>query len=533
LEVEVPLAAESWRLRAGALLRSRPVRYGAAVVGLALAYYGAAKLAQSLRYTASVSAVWPPAGLGIAALYLWGLRLWPAIFIGEVIVNAELLLPENPLPFWSVVGQQTGNMLEIVLGAILLRRLVGPRAALDRPAEIIGMFTALACATAISAVAGTLSMLGTGVIEPSEAAAFARTWWLGDTAGGLVALPPVLIWARDPAGCWRRMRTLEGLLLVMTVAALSVVSVAADEPVTYLIFPALVWAALRFGPPGASVAIVVAAGAAVGFTANELGPFFRQPIDHRTLSTQLYIGVAAVTSLFLGALAGERDRSAAELSDARRREGERALEERHRIARELHDSVSQALFSMFLHLRTAQRELQTGGEPARLGVARELSAIAELTARAQREMRGLLHELKGSTGHETLVAGLRGHVATLGNPGGLRVEVTGPEHGPALTPHAEGQLLAIGREALANVVKHSGARRAWVRVGASNGTVSVEIVDDGVGFESDTPHPGHYGLESMRTRASEVNASLSVTSRRGEGTIVRVAIPEMGETDGG
>jgi signal transduction histidine kinase len=534
VEVDIRLGRESALARGRAVARSETVRYCAAVVGLAIAYYGTAKLGQSLRYTASVSAIWPPAGLGIGALYLWGLRLWPGIFIGELLVNVELFSADSPLPFWSIVGQQAGNMLEIVVGALLLRRLVGPRAALDRPAEVIGMLVALGCATAISAVAGTLSMLGTGVIEPAEAAAFVRTWWLGDTAGGLVALPLVLTWARDPAGCWRRVRirTFEALLLILTVAALSVVSVAADEPVTYLAFPALVWAALRFGPAGASVAIVVAAGAAIGFTANELGPFFRQPIDHRTLSTQLYIGVAALTTLFVGALVGERDRSASELSAMRRREGERALEERHRIARELHDSVSQALFSTFLHTRTAQRELRNGDEASRRAADGELTAIAQLTAGAQREMRGLLRELNRSADRESLVDGLTRHVATLGNPGGLTVRVAAPEGGLGLSPRTETQLMAIGREALSNVLKHSRARHAWVRVEVDEGLVSLEIRDDGQGFGVSGTTPGHYGLQSMRTRADEIGASLTIESRRRVGTVVRVEVAGERGPDG-
>ena len=78
MEAKVQLAPERPVVRTvRGLLRPDTARYVGAVLALALAYYGTAKLAQSLRYTASVSAVWPPAGLGIAALYLWGLRLWP------------------------------------------------------------------------------------------------------------------------------------------------------------------------------------------------------------------------------------------------------------------------------------------------------------------------------------------------------------------------------------------------------------------------------------------------------------------------
>src|SRR6185295_4251592 len=103
--------------------------------------------------------IWPPAGLGIGALYLWGLRWWPGVLIGELVVNAELLFGNPSLPLGSLLGQQTGNMAEIVVGAILLRRLIGPRAALDRAEQIGGMCVALGIATTISATVGTLSML--------------------------------------------------------------------------------------------------------------------------------------------------------------------------------------------------------------------------------------------------------------------------------------------------------------------------------------------------------------------------------------
>src|SRR5436309_9037709 len=99
-------------------------RYVAGVLGLALAYFATAKGAQSLRYTASVSAIWPPAGVGIAALYLAGIRWWPGIFVGELLVNGDLLASGSGLPVGSLVGQQAGNMAEIIVGAVLLRRLI-------------------------------------------------------------------------------------------------------------------------------------------------------------------------------------------------------------------------------------------------------------------------------------------------------------------------------------------------------------------------------------------------------------------------
>jgi signal transduction histidine kinase len=511
--------------RVSVALRSPTARYVAGVLVLAGAYYGAAKLGQTLRYTASVSAIWPPAGLGIAALYLWGIRWWPGIFVGELFVNGELLLDDTALPLGSPLGQQAGNMAEIVVGALLLRELIGRRAALDRVEQVGGMLVALGVATAISATVGTVSMLAGDVIERSEIPKFWRTWWLGDTSGGLVVLPLMLAWAPDPIAAWRRICTWEGALLIVAVAVLGVVAVSTDEPVTYMVFPALIWAAFRFGPPGATLAIAIATGVAIGVTANDVGPFYKQPIDHRTLSTQAYIAVAALTTLLLSAVVSERERSAAELAEAKRHEGELAVEERHRIARDLHDSVSQALFSTALQARTAQKAVQEEGVSPSGPLARALGAITDLTRGAQREMRTLIFELGRDPIENGLVAALAEHASRLSERDGLTIDVQGPTSRLGLTSRTETQLFGIAREALANVVKHAGASTAWVTIEAPPGRVLVEISDDGSGFDLAAAHPGHFGLESMRSRATEAGGVLTITSAPGQGTIVRVDVP--------
>src|SRR4051794_39298451 len=99
---------------------SSRLRHVGGILLLAAAYFAAAKVGQTLRYTASVAAMWPPAGVGIAALYLCGLRWWPGVLLGECVVNAQLI---GTLPAAALLGQQVGNMAEIVVGALLLRRL--------------------------------------------------------------------------------------------------------------------------------------------------------------------------------------------------------------------------------------------------------------------------------------------------------------------------------------------------------------------------------------------------------------------------
>src|ERR1700754_2759282 len=113
--VQFPIVPLKRRMTTAGLYR-RALAYAGGVLALALAYYAAAKVGQTLRYTASVAAMWPPAGVGIAALYLGGLRWWPGVFLGDLVVNAEQYFADQ-IPLGSLLGQQAGNMLEIVLGA--------------------------------------------------------------------------------------------------------------------------------------------------------------------------------------------------------------------------------------------------------------------------------------------------------------------------------------------------------------------------------------------------------------------------------
>jgi signal transduction histidine kinase len=112
-----------------------------------------------------------------------------------------------------------------------------------------------------------------------------------------------------------------------------------------MVFPAFIWAALRLGPQGATLAVAVGAVIAVLSTSYEVGPFVELSPTDSALNLQLYIVFAALTTCCLAAIVSERRRAALELAESQRREGERAALERQRIARDLHDSVSQSLFS--------------------------------------------------------------------------------------------------------------------------------------------------------------------------------------------
>ena len=226
---------------------------------------------------------------------------------------------------------------------------------------------------------------------------------------------------------------------------------------------------------------------------------------------------------------GVADQLSVAISNARYFEASQqtaALEERHRIARDLHDSVSQSLFSLTLHTRTAELALARAGLDPDSDLGRPLQQVSELTRGALAEMRALIFELRpGALAEEGLGAALAKHSAAVTAREGLEISVQAPEERLALTVEQEEHLYRLAQEALHNAVKHAQANHAWVELAAGDGAVVLIVRDDGVGFDPAEPHPGHFGLETMRERASRIGAELSLDSAPGRGTRVRVQVP--------
>jgi signal transduction histidine kinase len=503
-------------------------RYVVGVAALTGGYYLAAQVGYALQFTGSIAAIWPPVGLAAAVLYLGGLRWWPGIVIGD------LLASEGGSPLATELIIAAANLAEATVATLLLWRLVGRRARFDRLDQIGRMLIAIAAATSISATVGAITLLVEGTIHGDEVAKIWRTIWIGDSAGALVLLPLILVWARSWPPKWSSLqrtlrhprRVFEAVAMVAAVIGLSAVVLSSPRPVSYLVFPALIWAAVRFGQRGATLAVFLAAVIAVWSTANNLGPFVRHSITETTLTTQLYIAVAAITTLCLGAIVSERQRSAAELVESRRRELERATEERQRIARDLHDSVSQSLFSMTLHARTAQRALRQAGQDGDGPVTRELGHVGELSRTALAEMRALIFELRPrGLAEEGLVSALRKHAGAVSAREGVAIEVTGPSERLPISSDCEEHLYRLGQEALANASKHAEATRITVALTNDDSSIGLEVSDDGRGFDPAATYAGHLGLTTMRSRASEIGAKLRIDSAPGQGTAVRVELP--------
>jgi signal transduction histidine kinase len=517
----LPAAQPTWR---DVLLSGRSVRYAAAMLLIAGGYYVAAQSGEALLLRGGVGAFWPVTGVGIALLYLGDLRWWPGILLGDLL-GTLVDFPGARQPLGIALADTAGHVARAVIAVVILQRLVGRRAAMDRLAQVGAVLVAVAVGEALAATVAILARWVDGVLEVSEMGVFWRSWWLGGVAGGLVVVPLALAWAHGRASVWRARGAGEGALMLAAVAGLSVIALSAQQPLTYMVFPAFIWAALRFGPQGATLAVAVAAVIAVLVTSHAQGAFVELSPTDSALNLQLYITFAALTTFCLAAIVSERRRAGLELAESQRREGERAALERQRIARDLHDSVSQSLFSTTLHVRTVQHALAREGLDAG-PVGEELSEIGQLTRDALAEMRALIFELQpGALAEEGLVAAFTKQALALSAREGLVIEVGGPSERLPLGPQVEEQLYRLGQEALANVVKHARASSATVRIATKDDTVSMEVSDDGRGFDPAAVGREHFGLRSMRGRVADLGGRLEVTSALGHGTVLHVEVP--------
>jgi integral membrane sensor domain MASE1 len=290
-------------------------RYLLGVAVLAGAYYGAAKLGYLLEVAGPVGAVvWLPVGVGIATLYLGGTALWPGVLVGDLLANDY-----HVLPLGSALGQTCGNLLEVLVAALLLRRLVRFGSPLESVGGVARMLIAIAVGTAVSATIGSLAQLAGGVIDADHLAVVWRTWWLGDTTGALILVPLAIAWYGRSATEWVKGRWLETALLLVAVVGLTEVGTRTTRPLTYVIFPVLIWAALRFDRRGATLAVAIVAGVTVWNASHYLGAYVFHSVSRTVVDTQLFIGVAAVTTLCLAAVVSEREAFAAGLRSSRAR----------------------------------------------------------------------------------------------------------------------------------------------------------------------------------------------------------------------
>jgi signal transduction histidine kinase len=488
---------------------------------LAALYFVAGRLSLELTHyhDRATLVVWAPTGLSLAALILFGRRLWPGILIGALLVNLAL-----SSGWFSIAAIAIGNTLEAVVGVTLLIRVAEFRPTLERPRDgaFFLLFGVLVCTT-ISATIGTGSVFLSG-----GAADFGQVWlvWWLSTAGGALILTPVLLMLIRGNPSWKSLlgrgefwlvfATLFGTSLFAffgpNLGMLGFATILASVP-------PLVWAGTRLGARGATLAsfiIILIATIATGIGS---GPFVQGTANEAMLLLwpySVYIGISAFT---LAAVVEQRDVAernyrSEEPIRLRSEKEKLLLIERGRLTREMHDGLGGQLVSA---LSMVERGTAAPSE------------VAEVLRRAIDDIRIVIDSLDSdSTDLPVSLGKLRARLEPLLRRNGIELrwsleEIPGLDVFP---PEAALHVLRIIQEAVTNTLRHAHADNVEVRISCSGGErreLHVCICDDGRGLQTPVPEGGR-GIKNMRSRAQELGGLLKIDGT-GSCTQIDLTIP--------
>jgi integral membrane sensor domain MASE1 len=293
----------------------------AKIAAVALLYTIVGKLGLMLDAVSGFATlVWPASGLALAALLLFGNRLWPGVWLGAFIVNLW-----TGAPWLVAVAIAAGNTLEAVIGSHVFRRWAEFDGRFDRLRHVAGLIVPAAMlSTLASATVGVASLAFAGVVSAHAIVPTWRAWWIGDVLGDLLVAPLLLTWARPATVVLKPLRRAELVLLgaALVGASLAVffrprTSVVFPLEGPYILFPLFIWAAVRFELRGAATATVLASAFAIWGTVVGRGPFARASLAESLLALQTFMGCAALTPLVVGGAISDRARLQREAEHAR------------------------------------------------------------------------------------------------------------------------------------------------------------------------------------------------------------------------
>jgi diguanylate cyclase (GGDEF)-like protein len=289
---------------------------------LAAAYYISGVLSLRLALVrGQVTPIWPPTGIAVVALLLFGRRLWPGIAVAAFFVNA----PISPSPLVAA-GIAAGNTLAPLFAATLLRKS-GFRTELDRLRDAISIVVLAALlGMTISATAGTATLVLSGSVPARQFWPTWSVWWAGDAMGVLIVAPFLFSLkrlGRRSSTTWRRSAEVAVLFVSLAVVARWVFS--SDLQIEYLVFLLLGLVAWRFGQGGAASAALLASGIAIWAAVRGTGPFAHASLVEQMVTLQVFNASAAFASFVLAAVMAERQKDIADRKRAEEQLAHRAL----------------------------------------------------------------------------------------------------------------------------------------------------------------------------------------------------------------
>ena len=500
-----------------------------------LAYVAAGILGQATSNirSSNLGPVWPAYGIALAAGLKYGYRIWPAL-----AASAFLVAVQGSVSAAGAAGQAIGATLGALTGTFLLRRIANFDPSLSRLRDALALIVVGAFGSAlVSSVIGVFSLYATGIQPYSGLPSAWLIYWLGDSTGVLLVTPLLftpLVW-QVPS----RARSVELMMLLtlLTVACLVVFGDWHVLPIrmgilAFAVLPFVIWGAIGFGVGGATLTVFWTAALATVLTAFGFGPFAGNTTFVNAVLLDVLFIELSVTGLALAAVIAERERAEQEhqrlireqaamearhaLAAANRKLIEAQEQERSRIARELHDNVSQRLALLMFEL---------SAPPENQSTAVDLHArVSEIAA----DVHALSHNLHWSKldalGFATAMEMLCKEV---GEQYQVRVALHADDVPVRLPPDTALCLYRILQEALQNAAKHSGVGDVDVRLWGTSEDMNLEVRDRGAGFDLETASkrsPG-IGLVSMRERIQLVCGELSIQSARQRGTRIHARVP--------
>ncbi|MFI6769081.1 MASE1 domain-containing protein [Streptomyces sp. NPDC050355] len=268
-------------------------------------YYGSAQLGLLQEIVrGQVTPLWPPTGIALTALLLFGVRMWPGIALGAFLVNVSL--GPSLLVVLAIVA---GNTVGPVLSYRLLGR-VGFHKELDRLRDalalvVLGALTGML----VSSTAGSGVLVLSGALPASGFWPTWAVWWTGDAMGVLVITPVLLLLSTARWPLTSRvplLRWAEAVLLVGCTFTVTVLAVSSSMNLLFLVSPCLMWAAFRFERAGAAPCALLVSTVAIVAAAQGSGPFALHDLFTNMVTLQAFNGITALTALLLAAVITER-----------------------------------------------------------------------------------------------------------------------------------------------------------------------------------------------------------------------------------